>query len=63
METEPRSNTQHSLVEERRSGAVRLDVAVSIMQRSHHRENKSAHLPEEITMVDAVSYHKGRDTL
>lgn len=35
METEPKSNTQYPSGGERGSGAVRLDVAVSIIQNSH----------------------------
>lgn len=48
METEPKSNTHNPLGEERESGSVRLDVAVSIIQHSHnigkHQESKSVHL-------------------
>lgn len=35
METEPKSNTHSPSGGERGSGAVRLDVAVSIIQNSH----------------------------
>lgn len=58
MEKEPKSNTHNPLGEEKESGSVRLDVAVSIMQHRQRQsqENKSVHLLQVIT---PMKYYRG----